>query len=166
MAKYINATANGITKVIATVDQFSGVVPELLLARKRVGVFQAPPAGASEMDVKAFMVEVKKLETEINAQLVKMTNPIHNMLLGLLSGDNVFMLSQPGAAKTTMTSMLGSAIEGNFFRKNFTPDMSASDLFGPPSMAGVQKGIWTRDYSGLATATIGMTDEFYSATRF
>lgn len=165
MSKFIKASANGSQKFIASVDQFPGVQPEMLLARKRVGIYSSAPAGATELDVKAYMGDVLKLEAEINSQLVKMTEPIHCMLLGLLTGDNVFMLSLPGAAKTTMTTMLGSAVEGDYFRKNFTPDMSASDLFGPPSMAGVQKGVWTRDYSGLATATVGMTDEFYKGSQ-
>jgi len=160
MEKFIET--NG--KFLASTDLFPGVTPELMLARQRIGLYNQKPSIGTEMDLAAFLDQVRTLEKEINSQLVKMTEPIHIMMLGLLSGDNPFYLSLPGAAKTTMGRMLGSAVEGEFFRKNLNPDMSASDLFGPISLAGIQAKKQTREWAGAATATVAFVDEFYKGS--
>jgi len=74
---------------------------------------------------------MRALGTEIKSQLISMDEEIDLVLVGLLTGENVFFLSLPGAAKTTLARMVAKGIDGRFFRINLNPDVSRNDLFGP-----------------------------------
>jgi len=52
------------------------------------------------------------------------------MLICLLSQGHLLVEGMPGLAKTTAVKALAEAIEGNFHRIQFTPDLLPSDLIG------------------------------------
>ena len=52
------------------------------------------------------------------------------MLIALLSDGHVLVEGMPGLAKTTAVKALSEAIEGDFHRIQFTPDLLPSDLIG------------------------------------
>lgn len=55
---------------------------------------------------------------------------IESMLVSLLSGGHMLVEGLPGLAKTTAVKTLAEAIEGDFHRVQFTPDLLPSDLIG------------------------------------
>jgi len=55
---------------------------------------------------------------------------IDSMLICLLSQGHLLVEGMPGLAKTTAVKTLAEAIEGNFHRIQFTPDLLPSDLIG------------------------------------
>jgi len=55
---------------------------------------------------------------------------IDSMLISLLSGGHLLVEGMPGLAKTTAVKALAEAIEGEFHRVQFTPDLLPSDLIG------------------------------------
>jgi MoxR-like ATPase len=55
---------------------------------------------------------------------------IDSMLICLLSQGHLLVEGMPGLAKTTAVKSLAEAIEGNFHRIQFTPDLLPSDLIG------------------------------------
>jgi MoxR-like ATPase len=55
---------------------------------------------------------------------------IDSMLICLLSQGHLLVEGMPGLAKTTAVKALAEAIEGNFHRIQFTPDLLPSDLIG------------------------------------
>ena len=55
---------------------------------------------------------------------------INNMLIGLLSDGHMLVEGMPGLAKTTAIKSLAGAIEGDFHRIQFTPDLLPADLIG------------------------------------
>jgi MoxR-like ATPase len=55
---------------------------------------------------------------------------IDSMLICLLSGGHLLVEGMPGLAKTTAVKALAEAIEGDFHRIQFTPDLLPSDLIG------------------------------------
>ena len=121
-------------QMLASVESMQAE-PVEYYARKRVGLFNSASTGTS-MDVLQALQKFTDLETELNRNLIGMDEAVHVALLGLLSGDNVFLLSKPGAAKSTLAGLIGDSFGGgnHFFKKNFTPDMSMSDLYGPLSV--------------------------------
>ncbi len=156
---------NGKTlALIEDIEGMNGVVPERLLAHERVALLPAPPPGAVPIDVDALLGQVRQLGKEIKAQLVAMDEEVDLVLTALLSGDTVFFLSLPGAAKTTLARLLAKGVGGKFFRRNLTPDTSQNDLFGPLDPAKVQHGVWGRKLSGLATAAIANIDEVFKGS--
>jgi len=55
---------------------------------------------------------------------------IDSMLICLLSNGHLLVEGMPGLAKTTAVKALSDAIEGDFHRIQFTPDLLPSDLIG------------------------------------
>ncbi len=55
---------------------------------------------------------------------------IDSMLICLLSNGHLLVEGMPGLAKTTAVKTLSDAIEGDFHRVQFTPDLLPSDLIG------------------------------------
>lgn len=150
--------------IVRDIEGTNSVVPERLLAHERVALMPAPPPGATPIDLEAFLEQVRKLGQEIKAQLVAMDEEVDLVLTALLSGDTVFLLSLPGAAKTTLARLLAKGVGGKFFRRNLTPDTSQNDLFGPLDPAKVQQGVWGRKLSGVATAAIANIDECFKGS--
>jgi hypothetical protein len=74
---------------------------ERLLARERVAFMESPPRGSEAVDLERVIARVRGLSEEIAAHLVTMEEEIQLALVALLAGENVFLLSLPGAAKTT-----------------------------------------------------------------
>lgn len=127
---------------------------ELFLARDRVALLASPPHGSDMMDVNRFMDWVRRLGEEIADQLVAMQEEIELVLIALLAGENIFFLSLPGAAKTTLSRMVAQGVDGRLFRINLNPDVSRNDLFGALDPAALREGRWARKLSGLATASV------------
>jgi MoxR-like ATPase len=55
---------------------------------------------------------------------------INSMLIALISDGHLLVEGMPGLAKTTAVKALSEAIEGDFHRIQFTPDLLPSDLIG------------------------------------
>ncbi len=149
--------------LVASADA-AGANPELLLARDRVGLFNAAPKAAKSMDLTEFMTRVRLLREEIQSQLIAMEEEIELALVALLAGENVFFLSLPGAAKTTLARMIAQGVDGQLFRINLNPDISRNDLFGALDPNALREGRWARKLSGLATASVAIIDELFKAS--
>ena len=134
-------------------------------ARKRAGLYNAAVPGQS-VDICTAVGKFISLEAELNRCLIGMEEAVHVALLGLLSGDNVFLLSKPGAAKSMLAGLIGDSFGGGsrFFKKNFTPDMSMSDLYGPLSVEKINQGLYEREWAGIATCSYALLDEFYKGS--
>ena len=115
-------------KSLALIEHIEGVnsvLPERLLSHERVALLPTPPPGATPIDVDIFLEQVRKLGDEIKAQLVAMDEEVDLILTALLSGDTVFFLSLPGAAKSTLARLLAKGVGGKFYRRNLTPDTNS-----------------------------------------
>ena len=156
-----NIAVNG--RMLAPVESMNAE-PLEFYARKRVGLYDTNAGTA--VDICPAVRRFNDLESELNSCLIGMDEAIHTALLGLLSGDNVFLLSKPGAAKSTLAGLIGDAFGGgnHFFKKNFTPDMSMSDLYGPLSVEKINQGLYEREWAGIATCSYALLDEFYKGS--
>ena len=75
----------------------------------------------------AFIDDIKKAASEI---IVGQEYMIDRLLLGLLSKGHVLLEGLPGLAKTLAIKTLSSAINGQFSRIQFTPDLLPADIVG------------------------------------
>jgi MoxR-like ATPase len=73
---------------------------------------------------------VAELEEEIGKAIVGQRYMLERLLVGLLSQGHVLLEGVPGLAKTLAIKSLSSAINGNFSRIQFTPDLLPADLLG------------------------------------
>ena len=73
---------------------------------------------------------IRKLRQAIGRVVVGQSTLVERLLVGLLANGHVLVEGVPGLAKTTMVKALADAIETDFSRIQFTPDMLPSDILG------------------------------------
>ena len=70
------------------------------------------------------------VRTHIASRVVGQRDLVDSMLICLMSEGHVLVEGMPGLAKTTAVKALAEAIEGDYHRVQFTPDLLPSDLIG------------------------------------
>ncbi len=73
---------------------------------------------------------VEKLFAQIRQRIVGQQALVRALVNGLLSNGHVLLEGVPGLAKTLSVSTLASAIDADFQRLQFTPDLLPADLVG------------------------------------
>jgi MoxR-like ATPase len=73
---------------------------------------------------------VRDLVSEVGKVLVGQEDMVARLLMGLLSGGHVLLEGVPGLAKTLMVKSLAEALDTDFSRIQFTPDMLPADVVG------------------------------------
>ena len=79
------------------------------------------------MSLQNKLVELKK---EISKGVIGQDEMINSILIGLLSNGHILLEGVPGLAKTTAVKTVANAIDLNFKRIQFTPDLLPSDIIG------------------------------------
>ena len=72
----------------------------------------------------------KKLKDEISKIIVGQTHVVDDLLTAIFSRGHCLMIGVPGLAKTLMVRTIAQAIDLNFNRIQFTPDLMPSDITG------------------------------------
>lgn len=75
-------------------------------------------------------IKIKELEREIEKVIVGQKDMIKKILIGILSDGHLLLEGVPGLAKTTAVKTFASAINAQFSRIQFTPDLLPADLIG------------------------------------
>lgn len=73
---------------------------------------------------------VQKLISEIGKVIVGQRYLVERLLIGLLADGHILIEGVPGLAKTMSVRMLAQAIQTDFRRLQFTPDLLPADLIG------------------------------------
>ena len=74
--------------------------------------------------------DFKDLRNEIAKVIVGQESIIENILVSLLSSGHVLLIGVPGLAKTLLIKTLSTALDLNFSRIQFTPDLMPGDITG------------------------------------
>ncbi|MCL1675581.1 AAA family ATPase [Elizabethkingia meningoseptica] len=88
-------------------------------------------------DIKILMEKVKEknyffslLKSEINKIIIGQEYMIDRLLIGLLGNGHVLLEGVPGLAKTLAIKTLADAVQGQYSRIQFTPDLLPADVVG------------------------------------
>ncbi len=73
---------------------------------------------------------VDRLKEEVSHIIVGQAHMLDRLLIGLLSNGHVLLEGVPGLAKTLTIKSLATAIQANFSRIQFTPDLLPADVIG------------------------------------
>jgi MoxR-like ATPase len=73
---------------------------------------------------------LETLEHEVRRVLVGQRDMLEKLLIGLLADGHILLEGVPGLAKTTAVSVLARAVDTEFKRIQFTPDLLPADLLG------------------------------------
>ena len=79
------------------------------------------------MDLHNKIVELKQ---EISKGVIGQDEMVNSILIGLLTNGHILLEGVPGLAKTTTVKTIAQAIDLNFKRIQFTPDLLPSDIIG------------------------------------
>ncbi|MEA2094762.1 MAG: MoxR family ATPase [Pseudomonadota bacterium] len=74
--------------------------------------------------------QLDSVRAHIASRVIGQQQLVEGMLVCLLSDGHLLVEGLPGLAKTTAVKALSEAIEGDFHRVQFTPDLLPSDLVG------------------------------------
>jgi len=75
-------------------------------------------------------LHISRIRNEISKQLVGQEKLVDSLLTGLLTGGHVLIEGVPGLAKTSAVKALAAAVQADFKRIQFTPDLLPADLTG------------------------------------
>lgn len=81
-------------------------------------------------DTKALLWLIQALETELHKKIIGQETLVRDTLIGLLSGGHILLEWVPWVAKTLTIETLAAALDLDFKRIQFTPDLLPSDLIG------------------------------------
>lgn len=73
---------------------------------------------------------ISRIRNEISKQLVGQEKLVDSLLTGLLTGGHVLIEGVPGLAKTRAVKAVAAAVQADFKRIQFTPDLLPADLTG------------------------------------
>ncbi|WP_133718461.1 AAA family ATPase [Methylocaldum gracile] len=84
----------------------------------------------SERALSPAQQDVQRLFQFVAAQVIGQDTLIERMLIALLADGHILVEGAPGLAKTRAINVLSRAVEGDFHRIQFTPDLLPADLTG------------------------------------
>ena len=74
--------------------------------------------------------EIQRLQDYIRQQIIGQETLVNRLLIALLADGHLLVEGAPGLAKTRAIKVLAAALEGDFHRVQFTPDLLPADLTG------------------------------------
>jgi len=104
---------------------------------------------------------VRKLLSELDKAIVGQRHMLERMIIGLLANGHILLEGVPGLAKTRAITALAAAIDANFRRIQFTPDLLPADLIGTQIYRQSDGEFYTRQ--GPIFANIILADEINRA---
>lgn len=104
---------------------------------------------------------VHALFAQLDKAIVGQRYMLERMLIGLLSDGHILIEGVPGLAKTMAVTALSKAIDGQFRRIQFTPDLLPADLVGTQIYRQSDGEFYTR--KGPVFANIILADEINRA---
>jgi MoxR-like ATPase len=91
-------------------------------------VAQQPAANAAQIE--QLTARIDDLKRAIGCAIVGQNDVVEQLLIGLLAGGHCLLEGVPGLGKTLLVRTLGEALELDFRRVQFTPDLMPSDILG------------------------------------
>ena len=84
----------------------------------------------TEPQIQARLARLDDLRAAIAQAIVGQNDVVEQLLIGLLAGGHCLLEGVPGLGKTLLVRSLGQALELQFRRVQFTPDLMPSDILG------------------------------------
>jgi MoxR-like ATPase len=78
----------------------------------------------------ALLAAAARLRTEVAKRIVGQTAVVEEVLMAMLAGGHALLVGVPGLAKTLMIRSIAEAMQLEFRRIQFTPDLVPSDITG------------------------------------
>ena len=94
-------------------------------------MFVIPPIDANlQQSVVALAKRMEQVLFEVKRVIVGQDHLLENVLIALLARGHLLVEGMPGLAKTLTVNTLAQALQAQFKRIQFTPDLMPADLIG------------------------------------
>jgi MoxR-like ATPase len=125
----------------------------------------AEDIAAVTADIERFAELTQRLRTEIGRLIVGHTDVVDGVMMCVLAGGHVLLEGVPGLGKTLLVRTLAGALQLDFSRIQFTPDLQPKDIIGGIQIARGDDGTEQRMFEpGPIFANIVLADEVNRAT--
>lgn len=84
----------------------------------------------TKKDIDEFIEKINNIRGEISKAIIGQKEIIDQILIAILCEGNVLLEGVPGLGKTQMVKTIGSVLDLDFSRIQFTPDMMPADVVG------------------------------------
>lgn len=119
----------------------------------------------SEISPADFREIATRIEAEVGKYIVGQRNVVRHVLICLLAGGHVLLEGVPGLGKTMLVRTLAQALDLEFARIQFTPDLMPADIVGTDILEEAEKGRRSfRFQPGPIFSNLLLADEINRAT--
>jgi len=126
---------------------------------------KAEGAVAPKESVERFQKDLAAVRAEVGRVIVGHQAVVDGVLTCLLAGGHALLEGVPGLGKTMLVRTLGRALDLQFSRVQFTPDLMPSDILGTQMIAEDEKGGKRFEFQrGPIFANLVLADEINRAT--
>jgi len=109
--------------------------------------------------------KVNVLKVELTKTFVQRENEVTAVLSGLLSGEPVILVGDPGTAKTALIERLAKMIDAKYFYYLLTRFTEPDELLGALDINALREGKYVRRTEGkLPEAEVAFLDEIFKAS--
>lgn len=120
---------------------------------------------ASEQNAQWFNETFNKVRNEVRKAIVGQEEVVEGVLVGLAANGHILLEGMPGLGKTLLVRSLARALNLEFSRIQFTPDMMPADVTGTNILAQADTGARSFEFRrGPVFANIVLADEINRAT--
>ena len=118
-----------------------------------------------ELTLDAFKENIDKIRRAVGQVIVGQETVVNNVLIALIGGGHVLLEGVPGLGKTMLVRALGQALDLEFARLQFTPDLMPADIIGTDILDEDEHGRRSfRFQRGPIFANLILADEINRAT--
>jgi MoxR-like ATPase len=119
-----------------------------------------------EQDTQRFRDDLAKVRAEVGKAIVGQSRVVEGVLTALLAGGHVLLEGVPGLGKTELVKALSRALDLEFRRIQFTPDLMPADIIGTSVMtpAGAAGAYQFEFRKGPIFTQLLLADEINRAT--
>ena len=116
-------------------------------------------------DVEEFCRRIGTLREEVGKVVVGHRDVVDGVLICMLAGSHALLEGVPGLGKTLLVRTMADALQLEFSRIQFTPDMMPADILGTTVVEETQTGHRLFEFQkGPVFANIVLADEINRAT--
>jgi len=125
----------------------------------------APASAPTDDRIARAQESLGALKAEIERRLFGQSNLVLQAIIGLLTRGNILIEGQPGLGKTLLVKVMAEAIDLDFSRIQFTPDLMPADITGSQTLMHDEHGRARLDFrAGPIFANLVLADEVNRAT--